>query len=228
MTQKVLTPSTVVESDTDNESIESVDYEPPRSYVEVTGMKKVKELSSDYFKKHPKLQLWLIKVPVGLDVTKIQSIPVSSIGEQEPFEVDGKTYNVGEDLTAITDEDVNDQKYSVLTPATDSALKAESNLKISRFFNVSERVTIPEINWEKVIVPKEKVKQQKNLRMRHFPTGYYIKDYTEASEPTIPRKRKAEDEDGGKAVDADTKKPEKKHHKHKKDKKDKKKKHHKH
>lgn len=185
----------VEESDLENASsddeIVQEEYEAPRSYDKVDGLRLVKELTHDYLKSHPKLQLWLIKYPDELDLSQIKQIPISSIGAPGSFEVNKKPFNITEDLTAIDDtNNSKDQKYSLLLPERSSAYRAEKPKKITRFFNISEKVQIPAINWDTAIIQKPKVKPIEHLRMRHFPTGYYIKDYKEASDPVIPPKRK--------------------------------------
>ncbi|QPG73450.1 hypothetical protein FOA43_000761 [Brettanomyces nanus] len=227
MAKHYLTPATVIESDSDDslddDSIENDEYEPPRSYVKVTGMKKVKELSDHHLKKNPNQQLWLLKIPKEIEVSKISSIPINSIGEPELFEVEGKQYKIGEDLTSINANNEKDQKYTLLQVAGSSSYKVQSDIKISRFFNVSQSVTFPEVNWSKVTTPKERVMPVEGLRMRHFPTGYYIRDYNEAKEPLIPEKKRTAEE----VVVTEEEEPTRKHHKHKTEKK-KKKHHHKH
>ena len=212
-----------LESASSDDEIVQEEYEPPRSYDQVDGLSLVKELTHDYLKDHPKLQLWLIKYPDELDVSQIKQLPINSIGDSESFDVDKKSFDIAEDLTAIDDtNNSKDQKYSLLLPEKSSTYTAEKPKKITRFFNISEKIEIPAIDWDTVIAQKPKVKPIANLRMRHFPTGYYIKDYKEAKEPVIPspRKRKASNVqdtknpslNSTKALEGET--PRKKHHHH--------------
>lgn len=203
---KVLSEEIISSDESDSDGF-SNQYEPPATHVPVSNLKAVKELTPEYLKKHPKIQLWLIKAPKELSVSKINKVGISSIGEVEEFDVGGKSYKIEEDLTSLTtDNTIGDQKYSLLLPSNTSKYSPQGPIKFSRFFNISEDVTIPSVDWDKVKTAKPKVKQATNLRMRHFPSGYYIKDYKEASEPVIPqRKRKAETEEPDEVVEVPVK-----------------------
>lgn len=203
--------------DSSEEEVEETVYEAPASYEKVEGIKPIKELGDEYRKKHPKLQFWLMKVPKGIKFNEIKTLPVSSLGDPEQFEVDGKSYSITEDLTSINDNNKDEQKYIALQSKSDDTYEVNSGLHISRFFNVCEDVTVPSIDLAKVKVAKEKVRPREGLRMRHFPTGYDIKDFKEAAEPFIPAKRAAEPIEEPERKHKKSKKEKKHKHKHKHD-----------
>ncbi|GAV29201.1 hypothetical protein PMKS-002683 [Pichia membranifaciens] len=214
----------------------AVEFVPPRKYTKQMGLKRPEALEAV----GKKQQVWLIKLPQDVDVSKIKSIPVS--GGEEEFEIAGKVYSIaGDDSSKGLGKD---GKFTVLVPTKKDGISnfKPSDVRIARFLDVCEKVKIPSIKYNKVVVQREDVEKETGLRMRHFPTGYYIKDYTEAHEPVVPgpksgkssidsskskkhssdKHKRSHDEVEGSDDEGEEKDKKKKEKKDKKDKKDKK------
>ncbi|GMG19878.1 unnamed protein product [Ambrosiozyma monospora] len=213
-------------------------YEPPRHFNLVTKGKPLDQLKKKHFGKK---ELWLIKVPKDLDVKHLKNLPVNlHIQQSTTFDLDGKSYKVHEEITPASttaDSKESSERYALITPekSRPGISKKLEHLKFSRFYNVSENVVIPEINYGKVVTQRQDVEKEEGLRMRHFPTGYYKKDYKEAEVQETNdsnKKRKREDlsvdEMINDSIAEEGKKKHKKDKKSKKEKKDKKKKKHHH
>lgn len=248
MAKKVISEEMIVDSDdgfsTDSEAEreleeKAVEFVPPRKYTKQMGLKRPEALEEV----GKKQQVWLIKLPQDVDVSEIKSIPVT--GGEDEFEIAGKVYSIASDDSGKGLG--KEGKFTVLVPTKKDGISSfkASDLSITRFLDVCEKVKIPSIKYDKVVVQREDVEKETGLRMRHFPTGYYIKDYAEAREPVVPgpksgksssenskskkhssdkHKRSHNEVDGSddEEEERDKKKKDKKEKKEKKDKKDKK------
>lgn len=238
MAKKIISDEMIIDSDegltTDSEAEreleeKAVEFIPPRKYSKQVSLKCPEVLESLGKKK----QIWLIKLPKDVDVSSIKEIPVN---DDETFQINEKSYSITEDITN-TGLGKNG-KFKILKPTKKdgkSSLNPTNDLNIVRFLDVYESVQIPDINYDKVVVQRKDVEKETGLRMRHFPTGYYIKDFEEAKEPVVPgpasnKKRNHNEIENGELEesskkskkDKKDKKEKKKEKKDKKDKKDKK------
>lgn len=200
-----------LESDVDSD----YEFEAPKSFKKIEKFNKITELSKDSLTNK---ELWLIKLPSDFNIEKLNKLPVSSnIGSITNFNIKDQEYSLEEDITAqsaaassVNDSNKNKNKDTTATTTNNNnnnnndkysifiskknQLKINPNLKFSRFYTISEKIKIPEINYNKVVIQRKDVEKEENLRMRHFPTGYDIDDFEEASQPVIPGKRKHDDE----------------------------------
>lgn len=93
------------------------------------------------------------------------------------FKLDSKTFKIQEDLTNFSsnlsnDSTNNPSKYSLLVPKGKNNLKISKGLKINRFYNIGESVSIPDIQYGKVVKKRKDVRVVKGLKPQHFATGY--------------------------------------------------------
>ncbi|TID28468.1 hypothetical protein CANINC_002463 [Pichia inconspicua] len=217
MAKKVISDEMIIDSDeglsTDSETereveAKAVEFIPPRKY----NLRKDNKAPKVLQKIGKKEQVWLFKIPKDVDISKIKSLPVDS---NETFQIGDKTYSITEEIN----KDKN--KFQVFIPKDDDSKFENSGVEVTKYVDIVEHVQIPEINYSKVVVERQDVEKEEGLRMRHFPTGYYIKDFEEAKEPYVPsaseKKRKAEDDE-----EEEPKKKSKKDKKEKKEKRDKK------
>lgn len=198
---------------------EEVAYQPPRHFNPVSGKEKLGSVTGK--------EVWLIKVPKGFPINKVKSLPILFTAQSikdgpKPFTIkdskDDVSYQVNEELLAL---DASDRKYVVLSRKS-KAYKPMSDAPITRFYNVSEKVLVPEINLGTAIKPRQNVKEIAGLRMRHFPTGYDANDYTEAKKTHSTSHTTARDDDGKSTKKSKSEKKEKKEKKDKSMKKEKK------
>ena len=113
------------------------------------------------------------KTPKGFPLTDLKKLPISFSGKSaESFKVNNLSYQVTEDLGASASDTNN--KHTIFSLKKKFQTTRE---KISRFYSIHEVVDIPEIQLDKVVVPRQNVPKIKKLRMRHFPTGYGADDY---------------------------------------------------
>lgn len=188
----------------DNEEVDQV-FRAPSNYKKCKHLKK--------FNKKPEEQIWLIKLPASLDVSKLKSLPVD-------FDAKGHGSSLvaldeGNKKYSITEEDgLDNSNLTVLVPDESRESLRVSNSKgetvsLDRVFTVSEVAAIPGIDFDKLRVPRSNVVKVEGLKMRHFPTGYDANDYGVSEEKKV-KKRKEEE-----AV-ASSSSPSKKHKKDKK------------
>lgn len=198
---------------------EEVAYQPPRHYNPISAKEQLGSVTGK--------EIWLIKVPKGFPINKVNSLPIlftaQSIEEgPEPFIVEGSkenvAYQVNEEMLAL---EASDRKYVVLSRKS-KGYRPIANAPITRFYNVCEKVLVPEINLETAIRPRHNVKKIPGLRMRHFPTGYDAADYSEAKPSESISHTTARDDDGKSTKKSKAEKKEKKEKKDKSIKKEKK------
>lgn len=147
---------------------EAAVFSPPAEYKRVKHLKK-------FHKKKGSEQLWLIKLPHDLDVTKIKSLPLAVDGQEQLIPVEGAIqYSIGEDQTQKGGSD--SANLSLLVPEEGrESLKISGrgrSLEFDKVFNVSETVRIPEIDYKKLAVPRSNVVKVEGLQARHFASGY--------------------------------------------------------
>lgn len=158
------------DSDTASESVVDV-FVPPENF------KKCGHLKSFVKPKNLKQkELWLIKLPKSLDISKLKSLPVDFTGEEETcISQDKKTFSLKEE---IQQEDATagevGSELTLLTPSDKAKLKVERGSKtFDKIFTVTESAQIPSIDYSKVKVERKDVLKVKGLKTRHFATGYY-------------------------------------------------------
>ena len=104
--------------------------------------------------------------------------------------VNNLSYQVTEDLGASASDTNN--KHTIFSLKRSFRPLGE---KISRFYSIHEVVDIPEIQLDKVVVPRQNVPKIKKLRMRHFPTGYGADDYQFDKEEEEEEEEESENDD---------------------------------
>lgn len=184
---------------------EDAAFEPPKHYNKVPLFTPKTDLANK--------EIWLIKAPKGFNVSQLKTLPVSFTSKK--VSNDGlKSFKVGEKEFQMNEEHFSSDsaKYSLIHEDL-------LDKKIARYYTLRQVVKIPGINWDKAIKKRKDVPKEKNLKMRHFPTGYSANNFDEAK----PIAESRLDEDGKvikkfKVEPA----PEKKEKKEKKDKKEKK------
>lgn len=194
----------VVESEDENGE-ETTEFAP------TTGFSKIKHLKK-FHKKKADEQLWLIKVPASLDISKLKNLPVDFSGKEGSEAMimsdEGRSYNVSEDVTQREGQDHSNLTLLVPDESRDFLRvgnEKHGSLGFDRVFSVSEVASIPNIEYEELRVPRSDVVKVKGLKVRHFATGY--------DEEKKSKKRSAPES---------SEEPSKKHKKDKKDRKDKK------
>ncbi|KAH3670283.1 hypothetical protein WICMUC_004936 [Wickerhamomyces mucosus] len=166
-------------------------------------------------------EIWLIKTPKNFDFKNLSKIPISfnPLEQSQSFENNGLNYSCNEDLTNNNLQfDIN--KFKILKPSNENNLKIDKDLKIDKFYNIKQTVTIPEIQFHKVFKQRQNVRVIKGLKPQHFATGYQSTDLDIASDndddDDNDKNNNEEDEPSSKKI-----KLEKKEKKSKKDKRDK-------
>ncbi|KAH3666039.1 hypothetical protein OGAPHI_004228 [Ogataea philodendri] len=184
----------IFDSDEDLSGSENEVFQAPRGFKKVKDMSSIKALTPQNLKNK---EVWLIQVPSDFNVKKLKKLPVNfNLGENTDFNLKGTDYTLHEDLLAA-EESTLKKKYKIMSAQDKDKLQPVTDLRISRFYSISEKVKIPEIDYSKVVSQRKDVKQHDDLRMRHFPTGYGSNDYEEAkkeqTKTSSPKKRKSED-----------------------------------
>jgi DNA-directed RNA polymerase I subunit RPA34 len=207
----------VNDSDSDSDAGE---FQPPKNFSKID---KIDQFPGQLNNK----EVWLIKVPKKFPVSKLSKLPVSFTSTSisngpKSFELKHTKYQVNEELLNV--EDNSNTKYNILV---NQGKYKKLQAPISRFYNISQSIQIPDIDYEKVVIARTDVDKVTNLRMRHFPTGYGANDYDEAQakeeEPPKKKQKLGEEKTVEKKEKKDKKdKKDKKEKKDKKDKKDKK------
>lgn len=155
-------------------------------------------------------EIWLIKHPRGLDLSKVEKLPISADASGE-FDADLRHYQVFQD--DLNDKTNLNARLSLLEKSK-THYKVRQNLNIKGFYSIQEKVQIPQIDYSKVTKQRKDVPKEKHLRLRHVPTGYGLKDFPQ-EEPSSKRSKKDKRDNVGGT-------PSKKAKKEKKEKRDKK------
>lgn len=214
-------------SDSDGESDAEVEqvFRAPSDYKKCRHLKK--------FHKKPNEEVWLIKVPAGLDIGSLKSLPVDldSRGDDRSgssvvtFDANAKKYSLEEqngldysNLSLLVPDESRESlrlERGTEGKGNSKSKKESTSVALERIFTVSEVASIPNIDFSKLRVPHADVVKVEGLKMRHFPTGYDAKDYgVEENEKDDAAKKKRKESQSS-APSSPSKK------KHKKDKKDK-------
>ncbi|GAV53582.1 hypothetical protein ZYGR_0AK00840 [Zygosaccharomyces rouxii] len=160
----------------DTQASESSIFSPPSDYKRVKHLKK-------FHKKKSGEQLWLIKLPRSLDVSKLKTLPLDLEGREQPIPVEGGNdndtqYSIGEDKTQRGGQDSSN--LGLLVPEENrESLKVSghgNSLKFDKIFSVRKNAQIPKIDYEKVTVPRSNVVKVEGLRTRHYASGYGPED----------------------------------------------------
>ncbi|ODV94053.1 hypothetical protein PACTADRAFT_4010 [Pachysolen tannophilus NRRL Y-2460] len=176
-TKSYLSNEYISDSESSGDEVEQ-EFQPPKNFEELTS----KQTSKVDFKNK---EVWLFKLPKGLNLKGLSGIPISfDFNSSTVFTTpnDNKQYSLQEDISQedLTSKSKN-SKYTILSSSKkEPAFKVLKNKPINRFYTISEKVSIPDINFEKARIQRKNVIKEENLRMRHFPTGYSAKDFKEA------------------------------------------------
>lgn len=173
---KTLSKEYISDSDSDNDgSSETVTdvFVPPENYKKCTHLKsfvKPKNLKQK--------ELWLIKLPKSLDVSKLSKLPIDFTAESETgIEQKGKHFSVKEEIQQenSTSGASSSSELTLLTPVDKTKLTVDSSASRSfdKIFTISETAKIPSIDYSKVRVDRKDVLKVKGLKTRHFATAYY-------------------------------------------------------
>ncbi|CDO96169.1 unnamed protein product [Kluyveromyces dobzhanskii CBS 2104] len=171
---KAMSKEYISDSDSDNDgSSEAVAdvFVAPKNYKKCTHLKsfvKPKNLKQK--------ELWLIKLPKSLDISKLAKLPIDFTAESETdIEQKGKHFSVKEELQQENTTSGVSPELSLLTPVDKTKLTINSTASKSfdKIFTISEKPTIPSIDFSKVRVDRKDVLKVKGLKTRHFATGYY-------------------------------------------------------
>lgn len=150
-------------------------------------------------------------------------------------EIDGFEYTLESDSNHVfLNKNENGQpSLRVLVPTTggksgsDSSKKTDllalSDKSFSRVITITPKVDIPEISYDKVILPQPSVKQLKHMSLKHFATGYRGANIEEDKEDKEVKANTSSKKRDHEEVEEQEKTEKKKSKKEKKDKKEKKK-----
>ncbi|CAR27593.1 ZYRO0D02178p [Zygosaccharomyces rouxii] len=159
----------------DAQTSESSVFSPPSDYKRVKHLKKFHKKNGE--------QLWLIKLPRSLDVSKLKTLPLDLEGGEQPIPVEegndkDDQYSIGEDKTQKGGQDSSN--LSLLVPEESrESLKISghgNSLKFDKVLSVRKTAQIPKIDYEKLTVPRSNVVKVEGLRTRHYASGYGPED----------------------------------------------------
>lgn len=182
----------------DENDAETVEFAPPTGYVKCKHLKKFHKKKSDE-------QLWLIKLPGSLDISKLKSLPIDFSGKETGDAVitsEGKSYRVNVNVTQREDQDNSNLTLLVPDESRDSLRVGgdkHSSWTFDRVFTVSETAKVPGIEYDELRVPRSDVVEVEGLQVRHFASGYDEKkkskkrEATEAPATTPSKKHKKKD-----------------------------------
>lgn len=156
----------------DENGEETVEFAPPSGFSKCKHLKK-------FHKKKEDEQLWLIKVPASLNIANLKSLPLDFGGKEGSEAVirsdEGRSYNVSEDVTQREGQDHSNLTLLVPDESRESLAAGRvkhKSLEFDRVFSISEVASIPDIDYEKVRVPRSDVVKVEGLKVKHFATGY--------------------------------------------------------
>lgn len=152
--------------DSDDASDLESQFVPPKGYRS-EKLEKIKLDDAD--------EVFLVQLPPSVDLKKISNIPL----EDGSFEIDGVKYNLSRHAVGVSASSSNAKQLQLFTRKKDHV--KPSSHKISARLNVVRAVDIPSIDYDNVRVAKPIVQQKTNLKMRVFPTGYSLNDYSSTS-----------------------------------------------
>lgn len=188
-------------------------------------------IDSDNKKKPKQQQVWLIKFPSNVDISKLKSLPID-FESSTTMSVDSHEYNIVENanIESLLTQG-NQSNMSLLVPSEDKESlkiattgKDSTPLQFDKLFSISENSKVPAIDYKKVRVPRKDVPKVEGLKLEHFATGYDAKDFG-VTENEVTKEQKKESKKRSHHDEEGDSKDKKKKKKEKKDKKDKKKKH---
>lgn len=223
MAKQVLSNEFVSDSDSEETSYNEFrvpHFEVPKDYKKLKHLKNVPLLNNSTDKDH---ELWLFKVPKNLEISKMKSLPLDGNSQ---FQIDERVFKIElNDLETqnssnmtILSADKNDKNNDILKILN----KKNKILNFDKIFTINYTKNIPDIQYDKIKVPRKNVPKIEGLKVRHFATGYEEEEeekVTNQKKETQQKKRKHDDIDN-----VELKDDKKKSKKDKKDKKDKKKK----
>ncbi|AET39957.1 DNA-directed RNA polymerase I subunit RPA34 Ecym_5185 [Eremothecium cymbalariae DBVPG len=195
-------------------------FQIPRGYKQCQHLNKFNKPS-----KADKKEVWLLKVPKSLDISKLKTLPIDFTGDApSELSLGDRKYLLREDLLQEDQQaqDSKGNKFSIMVPNNEDNLTVDCKLSIAKFFNVSEAVDIPAIQYDQIRTPRQDVLKVTGLKMRHFATGYNAEDFDIDEEKRLsdgepPTKKYKKSHEGKK----EKKEKKEKKHKEKKEKKDK-------
>lgn len=153
-------------------------------------------------------EFWLIELPSTLDVSKLQSLPISAdFTGSTSATINGESYSLtsSDDHTLIKPgEDIKLSSLRLIAPVGERDSTKTLTLtdkSISKVIRVTPDVKIPEIDYDKEIQPQPEVKQLTGMKLQHFASGYGPEPENEseaskepATTPKKAQKKKTESE----------------------------------
>lgn len=107
-------------------------------------------------------EVYLVQLPENFDTKKAEFKSNTEVTCQ------GNSYFVSTSSALADCGILNTDKDGRLTP---------SDVKLDGLLSFTKKVNVPKVDYEKVTHAKPLVPQKKDLRMRHFPTGYGPESY---------------------------------------------------
>lgn len=121
-------------------------------------------------------EVYLVQLPENFDTKKAEFKSNTEVTCQ------GNSYFVSTSSALADCGILNTDKSGKLIP---------SDVKLDGLLSFTKKVSVPKVDYEKVIHAKPLVPQKKDLRMRHFPTGYGPESY---GVDTTERKKSANED----------------------------------
>ncbi|CAI4044409.1 hypothetical protein SUVZ_10G0560 [Saccharomyces uvarum] len=219
----------VSDSDSEDEVI-SNEFSIPNGFKKCKHLKNF-PIDSDNKKKPKQQQVWLIKFPSNVDISKLKSLPID-FESSTTMSVDNHEYNIMENanIESLLTQG-NQSNMSLLVPSEDKESlkiattgKDSTPLQFDKLFSISENSKVPAIDYKKVRVPRKDIPKVEGLKLEHFATGYDAADFG-VIENVVTKEHKKESKKRSHHDEEGDSKDKKKKKKEKKEKKDKKKKH---
>lgn len=161
-----------------------------RSFVPPSDYTKIASIPCISSKSLEDKEFWLIELPSTLDVSKLQSLPISSdFTGSTSATINGESYSLtsSDNHTLINPgEDIKLSSLRLIAPVGEGDSTKTFTLtekSISKVIRVTPDVKIPEIDYDKEIQPQPEVKQLTEMKLRHFASGYGPEHESE-SEPS--------------------------------------------
>ncbi|CAI4043542.1 DNA-directed RNA polymerase I subunit RPA34 SKDI_10G0690 [Saccharomyces kudriavzevii IFO 1802] len=212
----------VSDSDSEDEVI-SNEFSIPDGFKKCKHLKSF-PLDSDNTKKFKQQQVWLLKFPSKVDISKLKSLPID-FESSAAMSIDNHDYTVVEDtdIETLSTQD-NQSNMCLLAPSKNkenlqiaTTGKDSAPLRFDKIISISEAAKVPAIDFDKVRVPRKDVPKVEGLKLEHFATGYGAKDFgvtentvTKEHKKTSKKRSHQDDEEEGSKDKKKKKKKEKK------------------
>lgn len=208
----------ILDSESDSESGTIQNFKAPSDYKKCEHLKK---FSLKKLTKKSEEQVWLINIPASLDISKLKTLPIdfkrtsSVVVDKQSYEIEQEKNKDNSNLVVLVPDDKRDS-LEVLT-------KDDKPFEFDKIFTISESTDIPDIQYEKVRIPRENVPVVGGLITRHFATGYDANDFGITEEVSEKKKEHSKKRhhvhDDSEVAPSKKKKKDKKEKKSKKEKK---------